>query len=255
MDSQKHKNGKNHVIIVTSDAEDASVKQFRISRWFVQSAVIMVCVIIGAVLGYFIYEQEVWEVANQKVCEQIEIVNERELKIKELEELLKRKEEELLTRQQEAAAQIDSLNSKINILSETVNRETALVEQLKSELEKQFLPTNYPLTGSATMEEAGDKELICVFTATSDATVVATAGGTVIAINEDAMYGNNVWVDHGNGYVTIYRNRGKVNVKLGDSVSNGTTIYVIGDDNSRFGYQIMKDEVYIDPMTMLTING
>ena len=32
--------------------------------------------------------------------------------------------------------------------------------------------------------------------------VVATAAGTVTAVNDDGDYGHNIWVDHGNGYVT-----------------------------------------------------
>ena len=62
-------------------------------------------------------------------------------------------------------------------------------------------------------------------------------------------------MDHGNGYVTIYRNQGDVIVKLGDEVAHGTTIFVIGSKNTKFGYQIMKDDVYIDPMDMLSISG
>jgi len=86
-------------------------------------------------------------------------------------------------------------------------------------------------------------------------TVVATASGTVSAVNDDGEYGHSVWVDHGNGYITIYRNQGEVIVKQGDTVAQGTTIYMIGEENTKLGYQMLKDGNYISPMDMLSISG
>lgn len=71
------------------------------------------------------------------------------------------------------------------------------------------------------------------------------ASGTVIAINDDEIYGHSVWVDHGNGYVTIYRNKGDTTVNVEDSVVQGTTLFVIGEDNADLGYQMQKDGSYI----------
>lgn len=248
MEHKKHKRQKNHVIIVTSDAVDANVKQFRIKPWLLQTLIIVVCIVVGAVLGYFVYEKEVWEVANRRVNEQKAIVAEKEEEIARLEE-------ELSNLQTESEAEIECLNNKINILSETVNQKTATEEELTNQLAQLAIPDDYPLTGSATMEEDTEGDPACIFTASEGITVVATASGTVTAINEDAEYGNSVWVDHGNGYITIYRNQGTVNVKLGDTVAQGTTIYIIGENNQKFKYQIMKDETYINPMDMLSISG
>lgn len=248
MEHKKRKRQKNHVIIVTSDAVDANVKQFRVKPWLLQTLIIAVCVVVGAVLGYFVYEEEVWEVANRRIDEQKAIVAEKEQEIVRLEE-------ELSDLQTKSETEIENLNNKINILSETVNQKTATEEELTNQLAQLAIPDEYPLTGSATMEEDTDKDPACIFTASEGITVVATASGTVTAINEDAEYGNCVWVDHGNGYITIYRNQGTVNVKLGDTVAQGTTIYIIGENNQKFKYQIMKDEEYINPMDMLSISG
>lgn len=64
-----------------------------------------------------------------------------------------------------------------------------------------------------------------------------------------------MWVDHGNGYVTIYRNQGEVKVEQGKTVTQGTTLMLITDSDSKLGYQIMKDGEYVDPMEMLNISG
>ncbi len=251
MERKKNKHLKNHVIIVTSDAVDADAKQFQIKPWLLHLLIIVGCVILGAVIGCFVYEQDVWEVANRKIDEQKVLVEEqksvvvsKEGEIEDLNQKIKKLEEEIQAR-----------DDKINILSETVNQMTAEVGELSETLAAQALPTEYPLTGSASIEETTGQDAVCIFKASAGVTVVATASGTVMAINEDPEYGHNVWVDHGNGYTTIYRNQGKVHVKLGDDVAQGTTIFVIDTNNTKFAYQIMKDNVYIDPMEMISISG
>ena len=44
-------------------------------------------------------------------------------------------------------------------------------------------------------------------------------------------------------------------VNVGDSVVQGTTLFVIGEDNADLGYQMQKDGSYINPMDMLAISG
>ena len=127
--------------------------------------------------------------------------------------------------------------------------------ELSATLEKQSLPTEFPLTGSASMEEVTDCEPMFIILASVGTTVVAVASGTVMAVNDDETYGHSVWVDHGNGYITIYRNKGDATVAVGDSVVQGTTLFVIGEDNADLGYQMQKDGSYINPMDMLAISG
>jgi len=253
MDKKKHK--KNHVIIVTSDAVDADVKQFKIKPWLLQTLIITACVILGALIGYFVYEQDVWEVANKKIDEQKVLVEEQKSIVALKEEQIQVLSQQIKVLEEEMETQIEEREEKISILSETVNQKSKEVDALSETLAAQALPTAYPLTGSASIEESKEKDPACIFKASSGITVVATATGTVSAINEDAQYGKNVWVDHGNGYVTIYRNQGEVNVKLGDQVARGTTIFIIGNNNTKFAYQIMKDGAYMDPMEILSISG
>ena len=136
-----------------------------------------------------------------------------------------------------------------------MTQKTQNENQLTEQLEKQTTPTEFPLTGSATMEMATEGDPMCIFSVADGAMVVATAGGTVTAVNDDSEYGHNIWVDHGNGYVTIYRNSGEVKVKQGEAVTQGTTLFLITGENSKLGYQMLKDGVYIDPMEMLNISG
>ena len=61
MKRHKHKRKLNHVLILTSDAADANVRQFRVRAWIVEVVVLVLCVLIGGVIGYFIYEGQLWD--------------------------------------------------------------------------------------------------------------------------------------------------------------------------------------------------
>ena len=244
MQRKKHKRKMNHVVIVTSDAVDANVKQFRIRPWVLQLIILLLCVIIGVLIGVLVYEGQIWEAVSRSNTEKQETIL-----------ALQEECQTLVDEKKALESQIAELNEEIQILSNTVNEKVQTENELKAQLEQQSLPTDFPLNGSASMEEITSGDPMCVFTASVGITVVATANGTVTAVNDDGEYGHNVWVDHGNGYVTVYRNQGDPTVKEGDSVVQGTTLFMIGEDNTKLGYQMLKDGVYISPMDMLAING
>ena len=241
MKERKHKRKLNHVLILTSDAADANVKQFRIRAWLAEVMVIMLCILIGGVIGYFIYEGQLWENAGRRSHEQVVALEEENKTLAEQNSKLE--------------AQVTEQAEEIQILSDTVSQKVQSENELSATLEKQSLPTEFPLTGSASMEEVTEGEPMCIFHASVGTTVVAVASGTVMAVNDDETYGHSVWVDHGNGYITIYRNKGDATVAVGDSVVQGTTLFVIGEDNADLGYQMQKDGSYINPMDMLAISG
>lgn len=238
MHSKKHKRKLNHIVIVTSDAVDAKVHQILFRPAVMWSVILVLCVVIGGLIGYFMYEAKIWQAVSTRNEEQL-------LKIAELDEQKK-----------ELEIQVDTLQQHVQILSDTVNEKVQSEAALTAQIENQSTPTEFPLTGSASMEESVDGDNpICVFTASEGTTVVASASGTVTAINDDEEYGHCIIIDHGNGYMTVYRNKGDANVKLGDSVVQGTTLYIITKDNTKLGYQMMQDGQYINPVDMLAING
>lgn len=258
----RHKRKNNHVVIVTSEAVDAQVKQYRIKPWVLQLIILVLCIVIGALIGLFIYEKDIWAAS---ITQAMKWQEELTLQAKELKSMDQQIEEAYATLEEERQAKADAekewqqtvseLEEKIRILSDSLAQKTASEEELREKLDSHFLPTDFPLSGSATMEEVTEGNPMCIFATAGDAMVVATAEGTVIAVNTDAEYEQNVWIDHGNGYVTIYRNAGKVKVKQGETVTQGTTLFLIEDKEDKLGYQMMKDGVYINPIDMLAING
>ncbi|MBQ7775218.1 MAG: M23 family metallopeptidase [Lachnospiraceae bacterium] len=255
MDSKKQKQKVNHVVIVTSEAADASVKQYRIKPWLFWTVVIVICVIIGAGLGYIAYEEQIWDAANARIEEYKQIV-------KGLEEEIEQKEAEKTALLQDHEAEnkayqleIDELNNKLTVMSDTINQKVEEVNELNAQWDVLYEPTTLPLTGAASIEEVAEGEPLCKFTASEGALVVATANGMVTSIVEEPEYGYKVTVDHDNGYVTIYRNKAVPKVKQGEPVMRGVAIFVVGEDNLTLGYQITKDGSYINPMEMMEIEG
>lgn len=237
MITKKHKRKINHVLIFTSDAVDAKVRQLNIKPWLVILVTIILSVFIGIAIGYIIYVDQIWNAINQKNIKLQALTDETQVQNAEL------------------ASEIEGLNNKIRILSETVNQKVVEEQELTAQLDKQTLPTEFPLTGSASIEEVAEGEPISIFTASVGSMVVATASGVVETIEQDEEYGYKMTINHGNGYITIYRNKGEAVLKAGDSVVQGTTLFLIGEDNLKLGYQMKKDDVYINPMSMLEISG
>lgn len=259
MERKKHKRKTNHVIIVTSDAVDASVKQFRIKPWTLRLLIALLCILLGGMIGYFCYEGQIWQRNNAKnkvlQQEQQDTIAKLEEEKKVLEEEKKDLEQQKNELKAESEQQIATLNEKIVLLSETVNQKVQSENELTAQLEKQHMPTEVPLTGSASIQEITEGNPICIFTASKGAMVVAAASGTILTVTDDPEYGHCLTIDHGNGYMTVYRNQGEASVKEGDSIIQGMTLFIIGEDNTTLGYQMMKDGAYINPMDVLVING
>lgn len=248
MKSDKKKRGSNRIVIVTSDAEDAAVKQYRIRGWVAVLLSIIFCVAIGFLLGHTISAQDYVGHMQQKSDE---IIAQQNVDIANLQLEKKHLEEEM----EELRLTNEDLLQKNTLLSDTINSIVKNEEEMSARLEKMSIPTSLPLTRSASIVQATDGDPICVFNAPSGTTVIATAKGKVTEVDKDGAYGNKIVIDHGNGYVTVYKNKATPLVQVGDDVVQGSTLYLIDRKGTRFGYQIIKDGEYIDPLTMLEISG
>ena len=111
------------------------------------------------------------------------------------------------------------------------------------------------MSGSATMKEAEDGEHMLIFTAAQGINVLTTGTGTVEIVDADELYGTRIVIDHGNGYQSVYRNSGTALVKNGETLGKGYILFSVGKENQELGYQIMFNGEYVDPLTMIEING
>ena len=148
-----------------------------------------------------------------------------------------------------------TLTNKVAVLSEAVSKKAEAEDVLSQETIENALPRGFPLSGSATMTEAEEGDPMLVFSASSGINVLTTGTGTVEVVDADEVYGTKIVIDHGNSYQSVYRNGGTPLVKQGESLGKGYILFSIGKENMELGYQIMLNEEYIDPMTMIDING
>lgn len=159
----------------------------------------------------------------------------------------------------ELNAQKAELQSQNEVLNATIGIKTVEAQEEERIMEEKHYPNSFPLTGSASYveqdTEAENYVPIAVFEMSDISDVVSAADGVVTMVREDTNYGTFISIDHGNGYVSIYRNAGEPKVMEGDEVVRGYILFIGGGDGSLLGYQITKDGEYIDPMTIIDING
>lgn len=247
MKKGKKKTKINYFLLLVSDSPTKKVKKFKYTRARINFIRFVIALFFIALLGYIAFSSY-----------QGTIVLNREAaftaRIKELEDanavLMQEKEE---------------LTEKVTILSKTVN-EKVDAEKI---LEEKNLPKGFPLSGKASMEETqetietDDGEEVrpmLLFDADEEVSVVATGGGTVCHREMDNEYGYQIHIDHGNGYVTIYRSGTAPKVSVGDEVTRGTLLFEMREDEDNeladnMAYQVTRDGEYIVPTEVLEING
>lgn len=262
MEPKKHKRKIRYTVMVISDSAEGGIRQYFLEQGITTAvAVLLVCMLLAG-SGYCIYSaarQEKAEAANQTLHQTVEA--------------LTQEKEDLLVRN-------DELSKNVTLLSDTINQK---VQKEEEDAEK-FIPTGFPLAGAATIQESSEliaeadaenpaeeamaevdeqaeamseeeEHPIVVFLASAGTSVIATGSGVVEAIEEDAAYGGRILVNHGNGYVTIYRCVSPAKVKVGDEITKGTMLIEMTTEAEELGYQIMKDEAYIDPLELMEIYG
>ncbi len=96
------------------------------------------------------------------------------------------------------------------------------------------------------------------FAAARGTAIVATGTGTVTLVKNSELqagFGNYIEIEHGYGYVTRYTHLGEIKVRIGQRVTKGTTIAVMGMSGGSIAphvhYEVLKDGHQIDPVKVL----
>lgn len=84
------------------------------------------------------------------------------------------------------------------------------------------------------------------------ASVVAPAGGTVIATGDYYFNGNSVFIDHGQGLITMYCHLSRIDVKAGDELATGDLIGAVGKTGRATGphlhWSVSLNAARVDPL-------
>jgi murein DD-endopeptidase MepM/ murein hydrolase activator NlpD len=92
-------------------------------------------------------------------------------------------------------------------------------------------------------------------TAATGTPIRAAASGTVIHSGWLGGYGNLVVIDHGNGLATAYAHASALLVGVGQQVSQGQTIALVGSTGNSSGphlhFEVRVNGVAVDPLLYL----
>ncbi len=84
-----------------------------------------------------------------------------------------------------------------------------------------------------------------------ETSVMAVENGTVVGVEQYGDSRGAVTIQHGGGYVSIYRNLVEVLVRKGQSVESGSVIGRVGhsgeSEGSELGFELWRDGTAIDP--------
>ena len=236
-EGSRRKRKINYMLMLFMDSKEGRIRQMGFGPLLVES-VVFIGLTVVVVLAVICYRSD----------KKIEVLSaETERQKQNIEELTEEKADLVSLREE--------LMNKVTILSDTINQKVEEEEALEQERAQAHMPVGFPLSSSASLEEAEGENPMVKLTGSEGSSVIASADGLVISITTDSGYLHCIKIDHGNGYNSIYRNDGDVMVKEGDEIVRGAILYVIGEDNTELGYQIMYEEKYIDPMGLINIDG
>lgn len=90
----------------------------------------------------------------------------------------------------------------------------------------------------------------------SNYTIKAADNGNIVyAGNKGDGYGNKIIIDHNNGYRTMYAHLASISVSVGQTVSRGTSIGIMGRTGNSTGihlhFEVYQNGKIIDPMSKL----
>ncbi len=257
MKLRTRKSKKSYTVMIISDSARNQRKEFHINAGLAGTVMLGSFLLLVGVVCYVVYSV----ITLSDSLERFRLQADQIVKLQEEIEQLEAEAEGLKAEKEEMAEQINNLN-------DTVDQHAQVQQALAAEEEEAHIPRGFPLSGTAQLktEETADddeeegmrahedrKEVI--FAASEGINVIASGTGTVLSVDVDVDYGNVVSIDHGNGYISIYRNNGTPVVKAGNEITRGAILYVVGEDNAELGYSISKDDTYIEPMEMIEING
>lgn len=258
MESNKEKRKRNFAVMVVMENDEGKIQKLHFGAGAVKAVCAVLAVLLILLAGY-------------GISKNISLSHETDANT-----ALSAKVEALTQETKELQVENTELSEKVTLLSETVNDKV----QKESEEAEKYVPTGFPLSGTATILEDGDlaamiqkntgmgslaeaesvvaeltKEPIVHFSAAGGTAVVATGNGTVTSVADDTAYGKVLTIDHGNGYASVYRVAAEPKVKEGDELTKGTMLFEIGPDGGLLGYQIQQDKSYMDPLELMEISG
>lgn len=118
-------------------------------------------------------------------------------------------------------------------------------------------PTMFPVDGELTQEFSSEDEHYGIdLAANEDSEFMAIADGTVVNAGWTINFGYVIYVQHGNGYMSVYKHGSRLVKRKGDIVLKGDILGIVGDTGvlsygPHLHFEIWKNGVAQDPLMYL----
>lgn len=120
----------------------------------------------------------------------------------------------------------------------------------REEVYSDYLVLRAPVTGIVSSEFKLDDHIGIDILAAKDATVVAVADGYVISSEYNFDTGNTIAIQHGNNMISFYKHNNKLLKKVGQYVSGGEPIAIMGNTGELSSGPHLHFELWIDGMSV-----
>lgn len=248
MASKRHKRKNGYTVMLVSDSTEKNLKKFHINAG-VLSAVAFVLFLAAVCYAEYtaILSHGATERSGMYVAQIVKLQDENG---------------QLKSENEAMAKEIAKLNQNLAQKEALVQQKEVTLQTVEQE---KNMPKGFPASGTAQIKETGgegntgmqpiaeQKEVI--FIAAVSMNITATGSGTVLDVTLAEGEPSVIRIDHGDGYVSIYRNAGAPKVETGNLVQQGAALFEVGEDNVEIGYSISKDGEYLDPMEIIEIKG
>lgn len=248
MGSKRHKRKVGYTIMIVSDSVEKNQKKFHINTGILS---IVAFVLLVVMICYAEYTT----ILMHGATERSEVYAGQIATLQQANEQLLREKEEL-------EKQVANLNQTLSQKEAQVQMQA---ENLQTAAKEENMPTGFPVSGAAQIKEADGEEDTglqareewkeIVFIAATQTNAIAAGAGTVVGVVEAGEDPAGISIDHGNGYISNYRNAGTPKVTTGSTVEKGTVLFEIEEGNMEIGYSISKDNNFLEPMEIIEIKG
>jgi murein DD-endopeptidase MepM/ murein hydrolase activator NlpD len=169
----------------------------------------------------------------------------------------------------QASTDLSGLAGSVNTLQTEASKEERSFEEIRQYVEKQRsllsrTPNTWPVRGwisssfgSRLSPFSGSESFHAGIDIAKDAgaPVHATADGKVVFAGWEGGYGKLVVIDHANGISTLYGHNSELKVSVGQRVTRGTVVALMGSTGESTGphchYEVRVHGVSVNPMTYL----
>lgn len=161
--------------------------------------------------------------------------------------------ESLFTLEDTFSKQQENLNILAQLLNEQTVDQNATPHLLP--LQKGWVSSYYgkridPFTGQQASHSGMD------YSGAYDSEIVAAADGVVVWAGSRGSYGNMVEIDHGNGFMTRYAHAESLNVELGQKVTAGEIIAIMGKSgratSEHLHFEVLKNGHKVNPLPFIS---